>query len=175
MLKYIIIFALGMLLTWAGSSFISVTKFEFYDSILGALLNISAIIFAIIGAWIAILYPRALSANFEMKTYDKERFDKLSEDADYLSELVEVVLVSSIVLLCVLSAEFINLIVAKAVPSSLWPYLRLAGFTVLAALTISQIWVILKVILVHYKLLFKIRADQQEIEADLQAMGHREE
>lgn len=175
MLKYIIIFALAVVLTWVGSGFISVTKFEFYDGILGALLNISAIIFAIIGAWIAILYPRAIAANFKMTTYDKERFDKLTEDADYLSELVEVVLVSSIVLLSVLSAEFINLIVAKAVPNGIWPYLRLAGFAVLAALTISQIWVILKVIIVHYKLLFKIRADQQKIEADLQAMGHREE
>jgi hypothetical protein len=174
MLKYIFILIISAVLTFFCSDFVAEKQFSFYKDILSALLNISAIIFAIIGAWIAIIYPKSMSTSLSNQDYNKSRFDKASEDTDYLSDLVEIVLVSSIVLLCVLSAKFLSLIIDTSLPIAYIEYVRYSGFLVLSFLTFSQISVIFKVIWVHYRFLAKLRKKQAKEEADSLARPHRD-
>lgn len=68
MIKYIVYAIIAALLTFIFKGRVVSLSYNDYKDTLGALLNISSIIFAIIGAWIAIVYPRAMARIINKKT-----------------------------------------------------------------------------------------------------------
>lgn len=157
MIKYFLIAILSAAITATFRDSVAFMGYSAYKDILDALLTIASIIFAIIGAWVAIVYPRAVGQAFtEQKTTAKSLAES-DMDADYLSELVEILMVSSIVLMVVLSVHFLApLIRASAVNN--WPdSSKMAAFFIVSMLTFSQLYAIFRVILSNYFFLNDVR------------------
>ncbi|MCG9042013.1 hypothetical protein [Laribacter hongkongensis] len=133
-------------------------KFNYnnYKETLSALINISSIIFAIIGAWIAIIYPKSLERVSSRLATGSDLFEA-NVDTNYLSKLVEIVLVSAIVLLIVLSAQFLAPFFSEIKDIEIKNPLKYFSFFCITFLTISQSLVILRVILINYIFLDKLR------------------
>ncbi len=109
MIKYFIILVISAVISWIVYPEITLIKYADYKDLIGALLNVSSIIFAIIGAWIAIIYPRAIGKTFGDFSSDnafKKELRENKKDSNYLSELVEIVLVSAFVLMSILIIQF---------------------------------------------------------------------
>lgn len=79
---------------------------ESFLSVMGVLLNVAAIVFAIIGAWIAIIYPKAIqSALSGDPSKDLAEIKEAAKDANYLSELFQIVLHSALVIVLAVSVQ----------------------------------------------------------------------
>lgn len=157
MIKYIVIALISILFTILFRDAVSALNFRDYKDTLGALLNISSIIFAIIGAWIAIIYPRAIGRAFKQGDNYGGALDESEADAGYLSELVEIVMVSAVVLMCVLSLQFL-VPLAKHLIFGVWAFrLKHAGFFVVALLVFAQLYAVFRVILANYFFLNDLR------------------
>ena len=166
MIKYIVIFALTAVVTFFIQQEVQAIKYSDYKDVLSALLNISSIIFAIIGAWIAIIYPKAIGRTFA-NNENKNEFKDSDNDANYLSELVEIVLVSAIVLMFVLAIQFSFPVVKGASYFGLKVfYLKLLGFFLVAFLTIVQLHAIFRVILANYFFLNELRKKNVDAKID---------
>lgn len=142
-------------------------SFSDYKSLMTTLLNISAIIFAIIGAWIAIIYPSAIKQKFSPTDYKVDDFNKAIKQSAYLRELIEVVLVSALVLFCVLSADYFILILLRVNLTYEFVYYGKAiAFTVVSILTIWQLIAIVKVVKINFSLWWDLRdrVDEKEID-----------
>ena len=139
-----------------------------YKDILIALLNISSIIFAIIGAWIAIIYPRSMGRVFNAKNVSDNVFKEADSDANYLSQLIEIIMVSAIVLMMVLSIQFSVPIVKNIIPVSIKPFAKYSAFFVIFLLTLSQLYAIFRVILANYFFLNSLR--KTNIDAKIDAL-----
>lgn len=160
MFKYIVYIIIAISLAFIFKSRIVLLSYNDYKDTLGALLSISSIIFAIIGAWIAIVYPRAMARiiNKQNSKQEKEQESKDSnKDANYLSELIEIVMVSAIVLMTVLLIQFFAPILKGLVTSIYIPYVKYLNFTCISFLTISQFTAIFRVIRVNYFFLNELR------------------
>lgn len=73
---------------------------EAFKDVMGVLLNVSSIVFAIIGAWIAIIYPSAIkSAIVDSREVNVKLIHQAAKDANYLSQLFDIVLQSAIVII----------------------------------------------------------------------------
>lgn len=156
MSKYIYIFCGSAVITWIiYPSYIDI-RCNDYSSILQALLNISSIVFAIIGAWIAIIYPKAISQTFGKSDIKNGTFQ---HDANYLSELVEIVLVSAAVLMYVLIVQFSMPLFKNChfVQTYRTP-LMVVFFQTMAYMTLVQLYAIFRVILANYHFLNELRA-----------------
>ncbi|WP_205341918.1 hypothetical protein [Denitrificimonas caeni] len=157
MTKYLVLAVLSIIATYFLRDTVSSLGYSDYKDTLGALLNISSIIFAIIGAWIAIIYPRAIGRAFQGKTVSDQAFKDADTDADYLSELVEIVMVSAIVLMVVLFVQF-AVPIAKMLIVGKWIfYSKYMAFFVVSLLTVSQLYAVSRVILANYFFLNDLR------------------
>ena len=154
--KYLIIFTGPLLLTYCVKDIVSLISYNEYKDALGALLNISSIVFAIIGAWIAIIFPRAIGRAFQGKVASKELKDATG-DTDYLCELVETVMVSAVVLMFVLIIQFVVPLFKGALPSGYLREFKIFGFYIVSILTLAQLWVVFRVILANYFFLNQLR------------------
>lgn len=162
MIKYILIAIGAAIATFLFGDNIEKLNYETYKDTLSALLNISAIIFAIIGAWIAIIYPRAIGKAFksesnETKSENDKKLEENESDADYLSELVEIVLVSAFVLMFVLIIQFSVPVIKPIIAGESTKLLKYSIFYVVFLLTLSQLYAIFRVILANYFFLNKLR------------------
>lgn len=157
MIKYIVIALITLIITYFLRETVPFLGYAAYKDTLGALLNISSIIFAIIGAWIAIIYPRAIGRVFKGVTDSNQTQKDADSDANYLSELVEIVMVSAIVLMIVLTIQF-TVPIAKTLISDEWVfYSKYAAFYVVTCLTISQLYAVFRVIIANYFFLNGLR------------------
>lgn len=98
--------------------------------------NTSAIIFAVMGAWIALLYPSKLSQAFGRKPYDEKK-----KDIDDINRLFKPLIYSTIILIVVVGISFI-VPLGKQI-SYLHQYkdiFRSISFGSIAILTILQFW-----------------------------------
>ncbi|MET4163797.1 hypothetical protein ABIE61_003663 [Marinobacterium sp. MBR-111] len=98
--------------------------------------NTSAIIFAVMGAWIALLYPNKLSQAFGKKPY-KEK----AEDIEEINRLFRPMIYSTTILMVVIAMSFI-VPLAKQI-SYLHQYkevFRAISFGSIAFLTLLQFW-----------------------------------
>lgn len=98
--------------------------------------NTSAIIFAVMGAWIALLYPGKLSQVFGRKPYDEKK-----KDVDDINRLFKPLIYSTIILIVVVGVSFI-VPLGKQI-SYLHQYkdiFRSISFGSIATLTILQFW-----------------------------------
>lgn len=158
MIKYILLSLVTGLLTYSLREHIGDLKYEAYKDTLSALLNVSSIIFAIIGAWIAIIYPRAIGRAFSSKTVQATEIKDAEGDANYLGELVEIVMVSAVVLMAVLSIQFSTPIVKEIIRPTYLLYGKYAIFFVTAMLTFAQLHAVFRVILANYFFLNQLRS-----------------
>lgn len=101
--------------------------------------NTSAIIFAVMGAWIALLYPGKLSQAFGKKPY-KEKAD----DIEQINRLFRPMIYSTIILMVVIGVSF-AVPLAKQI-DYLYQYkeiFRAVSFGTIAFLTLLQFWSII--------------------------------
>lgn len=101
--------------------------------------NTSAIIFAVMGAWIALLYPGKLSQAFGKKPYKEKE-----NDIDQIKRLFRPMIYSTIILMVVIGVSF-GVPLAKQI-SFLHPnkeVFRALSFGVIALLTLLQFWSII--------------------------------
>jgi hypothetical protein len=158
MVKYLIIAIIAAVATYILKDAVPLLGYSAYKDTLVALLNISSIIFAIIGAWIAIIYPRAIGRAFKGKSVNDPTLKDADTDADYLGELVEIVMVSAIVLMTVLSIQFAAPIIKELITGSWAITLKYTAFYVVSLLTLSQLYAVFRVILANYFFLNDLRA-----------------
>lgn len=157
MIKYLVLAVISVIATYLLRENILLLNYAAYKETLSALLNISSIIFAIIGAWIAIIYPRAIGRAFKGKTISDQSLKDADTDADYLSELVEIVMVSAIVLMIVLAIQF-TVPILKTIQIKEWlSHVKYCAFFVVFMLTISQLYAVFRVILANYFFLNDLR------------------
>lgn len=157
MIKYLLLSIVFAVLTYLLRDSIVVLKYEAYKDTLSALLNVSSIIFAIIGAWIAIIYPRAIGRAFASNNLNAPEVKEAEGDANYLGELVEIVMVSAIVLMTVLLIQFCVPIFKGMLHTSLLPWGKYTIFFVVAMLTFAQLHAVFRVILANYFFLNQLR------------------
>lgn len=158
MAKYLILAIVTAVLTYLLSDSLASMKYEAYKDTLSALLNVSSIIFAIIGAWIAIIYPRSMGRAFAGKGIKNTEITEADGDANYLGELVEIVMVSAVVLMVVLSIQLsVPIIKGILSPASLL-YGKFGMFYVIAMLTLTQLHAVFRVILANYFFLNQLRS-----------------
>lgn len=101
--------------------------------------NTSAIIFAVMGAWIALLYPGKLSQAFGQKPYTEK-----TNDIDQINRLFRPMIYSTVILMVVIGVSF-AVPLAKQI-AYLHPYkevFRSVSFGAIAFLTILQFWSIM--------------------------------
>ncbi|MCX7192411.1 MAG: hypothetical protein NTY60_02095 [Proteobacteria bacterium] len=158
MLKYLVLAITTALLTYWLKDSLVVLKYDAYKDTLSALLNVSSIIFAIIGAWIAIIYPRAIGRAFASHSINNPEIKEAEGDANYLGELVEIVMVSAVVLMAVLSIQFSVPIIKGLLDASSLKYAKHGIFFVVAMLTFAQLHAVFRVILANYFFLNQLRS-----------------
>jgi hypothetical protein len=116
------------------------TQWPLYDS----LRNTSAIIFGVMGAWIALIYPEALSSL--LKTNQKNSADR--KRLNEVHKILHALVLSSCILSMVLMVGFLAPI-AKQIPwlitNTKW--VRGASYSLLGLLTICQLWTVVLTLL----------------------------
>ena len=98
--------------------------------------NTSSIIFAVMGAWIALLYPSKLS-----KAFGKTPYDEKKDDIEQINRLFRPLIYSTVILMVVISMSFV-VPLAKQI-SYLIEYkevFRSLSFTIIGSLTFIQFW-----------------------------------
>ncbi|NKN31914.1 hypothetical protein [Marichromatium bheemlicum] len=166
MIKYIALTIISAIATYLLKDTASSLNYSAYKDTLGALLNISSIIFAIIGAWIAIIYPRAIGRTFKGKNISVNSLNEADTDANYLSELVEIVMVSAIVLMAVLSLQFLAPIAKHLIMGNWIVHAKHTAFFVVSLLTLSQLYAVFRVILANYFFLNDLRKKNVDSKVD---------
>lgn len=167
MIKYIVLALISSVITFLLKEKIPVLGYSAYKDTLGALLNISSIIFAIIGAWIAIIYPRAIGRIFSGVENTKETIREADTDADYLSELVEIVMVSAFVLMVVLSIQFSAPLIKELIAIEYIGKAKYIAFFIVLMLTLSQLQAVFRVILANYFFLNDLRNKNINAKVDI--------
>ncbi|WP_153116126.1 hypothetical protein [Rhodocyclus tenuis] len=157
MIKYLALMIITSIVTYLLRDSLSLLKYEAYKDTLGALLNVSSIIFAIIGAWIAIIYPRAIGRAFASSNIKDNEIKEAEGDANYLSELVEIVMVSAFVLMTVLTIQFSVPITKGILGPTALKHGKYAIFFTVATLTFIQLHAVFRVILANYFFLNQLR------------------
>lgn len=155
--KYIAVLIVSVLLSFLLRDVVSNFSYGSYKDVLSTLLNVSSIIFAIIGAWIAIIYPKSMSRAFKGGEYKSSLHENAEEDASYLSDLIEIALVSAFVLMALLLAQYLFPILKVLLKNKDVYFYKVSAFTLVTFLTLSQLYAIFSVILANYFFLGKLR------------------
>ncbi len=166
MTKYFVLALLSCILTFVSQGVASRLGYESYKETLGALLNISSIVFAIIGAWIAVIYPRAIGRVFKGSSTTELSIREADADATYLSELVEIVLVSASVLMIVLMIQFGAPVLRELLHGNALQLAKKLAFGVISFLVISQLYAISRVVLANYFFLNELRKKNIDAKID---------
>lgn len=88
-------------------------KYEDLKDYLGILSNVSAMVFTLMGIWIAFLYPNALARLVNPKTIEIADFSETLEDTRRLESIVGAVLKSAIVMICAMSIALAKIFIHK--------------------------------------------------------------
>ncbi len=155
MKKYLWIPILVLVITVCLSKAIPKIGFNSYKEILSALMTISSIVFAIIGAWVAVIYPKAIVRNFDGKSGNT--LAESEQDASNLHNLIEIALISAIVLMSILLILYIVPILKFYVIKNQIIYFKYIGFFVITTLTAWEVVALFSIILENYSFLNKLR------------------
>jgi len=147
---YIVFALLAALFVYTINKIIPSLHYDDCKETLSALLNISSIIFAIIGAWIAVIYPKAMGRVFKNLPVKNSELDSAENDEKYLTELVSIVLVSAAVLMSVLILQFSTPIFKKLINKDLLIYGKYAFIYIVTFLTMTQLYAVSRVVLTNY-------------------------
>ena len=161
MLKYFIALGLSILITLFCGEIVLAVDYAQYKDLLGTLFNLSAIVFAIIGAWIAVVFPQTMSKVFAKDVSYAESRAELSHEqknADYLSQLVEVVLASATVLMIIVIIQLVFPVVKQLdFYVNYNSNLKMLGFGLVTFLSLVQLMSLARVVLVNYFFLNQVR------------------
>lgn len=160
--SYLVVVIVAFILTVMIRSIIPQLTYDAYKDTLSALLNISSIIFAIVGAWIAIIYPKAIDQVFHTSSISSAEIKSADKDADYLSELLEIVVVSALVLMVVLTIQFSAPLIREISFGDRLIYLKYCAFYTICVLTAMQLLAVFRVVLANYRYLAKLRKKNRE-------------
>ena len=128
-----IIIAIGCYLV--GGQITIVEQVPLYES----LRNTSAIIFGVMGAWIAILYPGAL-----MKIYGKPEIEKSEQESKNIQQLISPMILSTFIVSLVLVVGLLAPVLRKVVFLLQYKeFFRSLSFSLLGVLTFMQLWALL--------------------------------
>ncbi|MBE0405022.1 hypothetical protein [Halomonas citrativorans] len=143
------------------------TSVEFKE-VMGVLLNVSSIIFAIIGAWIAIIYPSAIkSAIIDSRENNVKLIHRAVQDANYLSELFDIVMQSAIIIVFAIFIQVCMPIIKSFDYFGLSISLvKFCAFSFMLFATFVQVNSIISVVLKNYFLLRKVRGQNSNDVAD---------
>lgn len=154
---FIVSIIIAGLLTFFMSGYTEKIHYKDYKDALSALINISSIIFAIIGAWIAIIYPKSIARTFNPSD-PIEKLKENEEDADYLSMLIRIVLISAFVLMSVLLMQILFPILRSVDYLSIdKDVVKLCAFFSIVLLTSLQVLAVFRVIKMNFTFLERLR------------------
>lgn len=126
---FILIVILSLLL---GGNIPFKDQLPIYDG----LRNTSAIIFAVMGAWISILYPNKLSAAFSKKIYQEK-----STEIEEIKRLFKPMIYSTAILMVVICMSFIVPLAKQLDLLQLHKEIfRALSFSTISTLSIIQLW-----------------------------------
>lgn len=112
------------------------------------LLSVSSIVFAVIGAWIALIYPSAIK-NIVSNNNDIENNEN---EANRLASLIKVAITSSAILVIVIILSLMEPIIP--IDNK---YINAILFFVLTNCSLMQVYSVMKVVLMNYHLLNNLR------------------
>ncbi len=139
-----------------------------FKNVMGVLLNVSSIVFAIIGAWIAIIYPSAIKSAIVSNREDSSKLIQQSaKDANYLSDLFDIVMQSAIVIMIAIFIQVVMPLIKSFDYFSLsMDLVKFFAITFMLFATFVQMNAIVSVVLKNYFLLKKVRCQQSQDIAD---------
>ena len=133
-----------------GFRFVSI---ENQASLLTDLLQISAILFAILGIWIAILDPTSI--------LEKKPSSDLSSRSTLALDLIPPLILSTTALIITVLLKFITPILSVInAPSSYIPFFRSIYGIIITSIVIAEIWVIIATLLPIASVLIKNEIDR---------------
>jgi len=112
------------------------------------LLSVSSIVFAVIGAWIALIYPSAIK-NIVSNNNDIENNEN---EANRLASLIKVAITSSAILVIVIILSLMEPIIPLDNK-----YINAILFFILTNCSLMQVYSVMKVVLMNYHLLSNLR------------------
>lgn len=127
---------------------IEVISIKNLSSNIETLLSVSSIVFAVIGAWIALVYPSAIKSIIS-NINDIEANEK---ETNKLAELIQVAITSSLILVFLIILSLIE----NLIPENN-KYINISLFTILTICSLLQIYSVFKVVLMNYHLLHNLR------------------
>lgn len=127
---------------------IEVISIKNLSSNIETLLSVSSIVFAVIGAWIALVYPSAIKSIIS-NINDIEANEK---ETNKLAELIQVAINSSLILVFLIILSLIE----NLIPENN-KYINISLFTILTICSLLQIYSVFKVVLMNYHLLHNLR------------------
>jgi hypothetical protein len=147
----------SVILAIALTTFAPSLRANSLDSILPTLLTSSSVIFAIIGAWIAVIYPELLSSAFKVSTTPGHEADRTEVNIDRLSTLVQAGTLSAITLAGVIVIQVTTPIARVLLQGSHYAYLKWMYLYVIIALCLTQLYSITKLVSINYLFLDDLR------------------
>ncbi|MDD3815789.1 MAG: hypothetical protein PHZ02_14225 [Desulfocapsaceae bacterium] len=131
-ISIIICIIISLLCYWVGSDISIKSQLPIYES----LRNTSAIIFGVMGAWIAILYPKAL-----LKIYGKLETKEAEEQTKSIKQLISPMVLSTIIVSFVLVVSLLAPVLRNIAYLQQYTHLvRSLSFAILGGLTFLQLW-----------------------------------
>ncbi|MGB2519271.1 hypothetical protein [Shewanella algae] len=157
-----VVIALGV---W-GSDKLSLKDLQ---PLLGTLQNTSAMVFAISGAWIAYLYPEAISSI--VKNNDSRAFsEKLNDDKDYIHRvrlIVGVIVLSGFVMASLLLFSVSTPVIQNSSLFEAYPRIvRGIGLTAIYSITYIQLFAVYTVLVSTVNFLIRLVNIETEIRLD---------
>lgn len=139
---------------YVGGGNIPITEqLPIYES----LRNTSAIIFGVMGAWIAILYPNAL-----LKIYGKIEVQEAEQQSKSIRQLISPMILSTIIVSFVLVVSLVAPILRKIQVLIQYKFVvRSLSFSLLGALTFLQLWALVATLvpsdMIHKSIEFTVK------------------
>ncbi|WP_447555709.1 hypothetical protein [Vreelandella sp. EE22] len=163
-IRFFICFFLSILVGWITFGDLESFTGESFLNVMGVLLNVSSIVFAIIGAWIAIIYPRVLQSSISSNRIESiEVIDESVKNADYLSELFQIVLQSAFVIVVAVAIQVVFPLLKSYQYFDLdMSYVRSVAVSIMIFLALAQINAISVVVEKNFSLLLRVRKKNRE-------------
>lgn len=164
LIRLFICMLLSVSIGWLTYGDLDKFTLDSFVGVMGVLLNVSAIVFAIIGAWIAIIYPSALQAPIIGKrAEDADSIVESTKDADYLSELFQIVMQSAFVIIFAVAVQVaLPLLKAYSYFDIDMPLVKSAAVSFMVFLAFVQLNAILVVVQKNFGLLLRVRKKNRD-------------
>jgi hypothetical protein len=166
MFRVFIIFILSILITFLSKDYILMLNFDDYQNVLESLLIVASIVIAIIGTWIAIIYPNAINKKFNGNRTDIAEIHLIYNEAEQLEHLVISLFLSAISLMIILMIQFVIPLLRIMNFKYNSPYIYYLNFLILCILILFQLNAVFGVIKGSFYLLIKLQKKNRQRSID---------